>query len=433
MSRKLALLGGTPARELPLPAYNTIGAEEKSAVMRVLDSGELSGFVASPDEFFWGGKEVRAIEQDFADRYGVKHAIAVNSATSGLHCAVWAMDTGPGDEVIVPPYTMSATATAVLMTGAVPIFADIEDDYFCLSPESVAAAVTPRTIGIIAVNLFGHPAALAPLKELAEKNGLFLIEDNAQAPDAIYQGKPTGTIGDAGVFSLNRHKTMQCGEGGIVLTDDDGIARKAAMFRNHGEVVVEAFGVNDIVNTAGMNYRMTEMEAAVGQCQLAKLASLNEYRIQLATHLSQRLADIQGLTPPRVEEECSHVYYVYALKLDAEAMGMPRKLFADAMTAEGFPLRPGYVQPLYRQPLYQQKLFMGRDGFPFTANANNENLHYGPETCPTTETLQNETLLLANIIYPPLTVDDMDKFADICEEVVGQRDNLLEWSSAQLG
>jgi perosamine synthetase len=433
MHRKLALLGGTPARELPLPAYNTIGSEEKSAVMRVLDSGELSGFVATPDEYFWGGREVRALERDFCERYGVKHAISVNSATSGLHCAVWAMDTGPGDEVIVPPYTMSATATAVLMTGAVPIFADIEDDYFCLSPESVAANITPRTKGIIAVNLFGHPAALTPLKDLAEKHGLFLVEDNAQAPDATYHGTPTGTIGDAGVFSLNRHKTMQCGEGGILLTNDDMVAKKASMFRNHGEVVVEAFGVNDIVNTAGLNYRMTEMEAAVGQCQLAKLGVLNEYRIQLAAHLTKRLNGIEGLTPPKVSAGCSHVYYVYPMKFDDEALGMPRDLFAKAMTAEGFPLRPGYVEPLYRQPLYQKKLFLGRDGFPFSANANNENLRYGPEMCPITETLQNQSLLMANIVYPPLNIEDMDHFADVCEEVIDQRDTLLGWNNTRSG
>lgn len=431
MSRKLAILGGSPARELPLPAYNTIGSEEKSAVMRVLDSGELSGFVATPDEFYWGGREVRALEQDFCERYGVKHAISVNSATSGLHCAVWAMDTGPGDEVIVPPYTMSATATAVLMTGAVPIFADIEEDYFCLSPESVAAAITPRTKGIIAVNLFGHPAALAPLKDLARRHSLFLVEDNAQAPDAIYQGAPTGTIGDAGVFSLNRHKTMQCGEGGILLTNDDMVAKKAALFRNHGEVVVEQFGINDIVNTAGLNYRMTEMEAAVGQCQLAKLGALNEYRIELANHLSERLNGIQGLTPPKRDKQCSHVYYVYAIKFDADDAGMSRNLFAQAMTAEGFPLRQGYVQPLYRQPLYQQKLFLGRDGFPFSANANYENLYYGPEMCPTTERMQNKTLLLANIVYPPLNIEDMDHFANVCEEVIDQRDALLAWSGIQ--
>ena len=138
---ELALLGGTPVRAEPMPPYNTIGAEEKASVMEVLDSGELSGFVASPGEYFWGGKRVRALEEAFRERFGVKHAVALNSATSGLHAAVAANGVGPGDEVIVPPYTMSASATSVLMTGAVPIFADIDDRAFCLDPAAVEAAI----------------------------------------------------------------------------------------------------------------------------------------------------------------------------------------------------------------------------------------------------------------------------------------------------
>ncbi len=421
----LALLGGAPVNGDPLPAYNTIGAAEKEAVMKVLDGGELSGFVASPGEQFWGGPCVRALEDAFRERFGCAYAVSVNSATSGLHCAVAATGTGPGDEVIVPPYTMSASATVILMTGAVPIFADVDDETFCLDPAAVTAAITPRTRGIIAVNLFGHPAPLLKLREIADRHGLFVIEDNAQAPGATIDGRFTGTTGDAGVFSFNRHKTMQCGEGGVLITNDDRIARKAALVRNHGEVVVAAMGDEDIVNTVGLNYRMTEMEAAVASVQFARLGELNAARIQLADRLTGGLRELPGITPPAVREGCSHVYYFYVMRYDAAVTGIPRDLFCEAVRAEGFPLRAGYVKPIYLEPVYQRKICFGPDGYPFTANPRNGEISYARGLCPVTERLQDAELMLTNITYPPLTEAHMDGFVAACAKVLANRDALL--------
>lgn len=423
-SSTLALLGGNPVNATPFPPYNTIGAEEKAAVMAVLDSGELSGFVATPNDQFWGGARVRALESAFRERFGSKHAIAVNSATSGLHCAVAAMGVGPGDEVIVPPYTMSASATVILFTGAVPIFADIEDSTFCLDPAAVEAAITPRTRGIMAVNLFGHPARLAELQAIAKRHSLFLVEDNAQAPGALCDGRPAGTIGDAGVFSFNRHKTMQCGEGGIVLTNNDRIAQKVALIRNHGEVVVEQMGVEDIVNTAGLNYRMTEMEAAVAGVQFGKLDSLNEARVALANRLTHGLSQFPGITTPAVRENCSHVFYFYVMRYDEAQTGIPRDLFCKAVQAEGIPLRAGYVKPLYLEPLYQRKICFGKSGFPFTASSRNADISYQRGLCPTTERLQDREIMLTNAIYPPLTDADIDRFVEAVGKVLANRDAL---------
>lgn len=423
---KPALLGGPPVNPNPLPAYNTIGAEEKAAVMAVLDSGELSGFVASPDEQFFGGREVRRLEEDFCKYFDSAHAVSVNSATSGLHIAIAASGAGPGDEVIVPPYTMSASATAALFTGAVPIFADIDDEIFCLDPAAVEAAISPQTVAIVAVNLFGHPAPLHKLRSIADKHGLCLIEDNAQAPAARCRNHFTGTIGDAGVFSFNRHKTMQSGEGGIVLTKNANFARKMQLMRNHGEVVVGPMGISDIVNTAGLNYRMTEMEAAVARVQFGKLEALNAERVTLADQISKGLSTLPGLKPPVVHDHCTHVYYFYPIIYDEAETGLPRDLFSKAVQAEGFTLRPGYVKPIYLEPLYQQLICFGLSGFPFSANPRYPNLPYNKGTCPAVERLNDQELLVTNITYPPMSTRDMDSFVEACAKVLAARDELLE-------
>lgn len=414
-----------------IPSYNTIGDEEKAAVMEVLDSGELSGFVAAPGDWFLGGKKVRALEQAFCEHFGVKHAIAVNSATSGLHAGLMAMDIGPGDEVIVTPYTMHASATMIVMCGAVPVFADIDPDTFCIDPASAEALITPRTRGIVAVNIFGHPAALDPLKAICDRHGLFLLEDNAQAPDATYKGRKTATIGDCGVFSFNRHKTMQCGEGGMIITDDDRVAKKSRFFRNHGETVVEALGETDLVNTLGVNYRMGEMEAAVAGVQFSKLPKLNEARKALCDRLTQRLSSLSGIAPPHVQPNCTHVYYFYVMKYDAAVTGIPRDLFVRAFNAEGYPLRAGYLKPLYLEPMYQKRIAIGRHGFPWSANAGSDNISYKQGICPVVERLQNEEVMLTNYMYPPLTEQDIDSYVETFQKVLYNRDSLLAFARSE--
>jgi dTDP-4-amino-4,6-dideoxygalactose transaminase len=428
-----AILGGAPVSAKPFAFNRSIGEEERQAVLRVLESGELSGFIASPGEPFWGGREVRALEDMFERHYSVKHALAFNSATTALHAAVAATGVGPGDEVIVSPYTMSASATAILMTGAVPVFADIEDRTFGLDPASVRANITPQTRGIMAVNIFGHPARLGPLREIADEHALFLIEDNAQAPDALYCGRPTATIGDIGVFSFNRHKVMQCGEGGVLVTGNDRFATKAALVRNHGEVVVEPMGIDDIVNTVGLNYRMTEMEAAIAQEQFRKMPAMNEQRIALANRLTEGLRTIPGLIPPVVEPGCRHVYYMFPILFDAARVGMPRDLFAKAIAAEGFYLRAGYLRPIYMEPVYQRKLCFGANGFPFSANPRNAALSYAAGICPTVERLQECSLMITPIMQPPQTAADMDAFVEACAKTMRNRDRLLAAQDRLIG
>lgn len=235
---KLAIKGGKKIRTQKFLSSNTISKEEQAAANRVLKSGILSRFLGTWHEDFYGGPEVRAFEKEWAKYFKVKHAIAVNSATSGLFCAIGASGVGPGDEVIVSPYTMGASAIAPLIYNAIPVFADIEKDYFCVSPESIEKNITKRTKAIVAVDIFGQAYDANKINKIAKKHNLIVIEDCAQAPGASYKGKLTGTLGDIGIYSLNYHKHIHTGEGGVVVTNDDKLADKIRLIRNHAEVVV---------------------------------------------------------------------------------------------------------------------------------------------------------------------------------------------------
>src|SRR2546426_1230599 len=232
---KLAILGGTPVRTKLWPGYRTVGEEEKRAVAEVIDSGVLSGYQGAWDPAFYGGRRVRKFEEAWAKYFAVKHALAINSACSGLYAAVGALGLEPGDEVIVTPYTMSASAMAILVYGGIPVFADIRDDTFCLDPKSIEERSSPSTRGIMVVHLFGHPADIDEIMALARPDHLRVIEDCAQIPDGMYKGKYLGGIGDIGVFSLNRHKHIQTGEGGDVTTNYDRLSERRQLIRNHGE------------------------------------------------------------------------------------------------------------------------------------------------------------------------------------------------------
>jgi dTDP-4-amino-4,6-dideoxygalactose transaminase len=388
---KLALLGGAPALAHPLPEHRSIGAEEEAAALRVLRSGTLSAFFGSVGPNFFGGPEVKALEKAWSERFAVPFSVSMNIATSGLIAAVGACDVGPGDEVIVPPFTMSATATAARVWGATPVFADIRPDTFTLDPARVAAVLTERTRAIVAVNLFGQPADLDPLLALARPRGIRVIEDNAQAPGALYRGRAAGTVADIGVFSLNCHKTIQVGEGGVCCTHDQDLALRLQLIRNHGENVVREMGyAHRPEHVIGFNFRMGEIEAAMAVEQLRKLERLNAPRVRIAEALSARLRPLAGLQPPVVGDDRTHVYYVYVLTIDPTTAGFSRRTAIRALKAEGVECYEGYCRPLYLEPLYQGD-WPGRGG-----------RTYGPGLCPIAERLYDETLFFHALLYPEL-------------------------------
>lgn len=426
MTEQLALLGGQPVRTTPLPAYNTLGPEERAAVNAVMDSGVLSQFLGAWTPDFYGGPRVQQLERAWEAHFDVAHAVSMNSATSCLYAAVGALDIGPGDEVIVSPYTMSASAAAALVYGAVPVFADIDPDTFCLTAETITRCITPRTRAIIVVDIFGQPADFAPIMALARQHGLKVIEDNAQGPGARYHGRYSGTLADIGVFSLNYHKTIHSGEGGIAVSNDARLAEKLRLIRNHAEAVAEAKGETDLVNLVGYNYRMTEIEAAIAGEQLKKLPALLATRQSHAARLTARLAGLPGITPPKVRADAEHGWYVYAIKYDAKATGVPRAKLVQALRAEGIPAAEGYVKPLYLQPMYQQRIAIGRDGFPFNLPAYAGSLNYARGICPTCEQMHFESLIYADYIHASLSEADVDSIADAWVKVLGNLDALRE-------
>lgn len=419
----LAILGG-PKSVPSLTPYSSLGEEETQAVLRVMKGGCLSRFLGAWGDDFMGGEEILKLEAAWSKKFASSFAVSVNSATSGLYVAVGAVGVGPGDEVIVPPYTMSATAMAPLVYGGIPVFADIEEETFCIDPREVEKKISPRTKAIIAVNLFGHPAKLTELRALADKHGIKLIEDNAQGPLATENGKYAGTIGHIGVFSLNYHKHIHSGEGGICTTDDKELALKMQMIRNHAENAVEPAGVQDMTNLVGYNYRLSELAAAIASEQLAKGDKLVAEREKIATTLTRELSALPGLTPPAVRDNCRHVYYTWCAKYDANVVGVSRKVFADALKAEGVPVFEGYVKPLYWLPIFQKRIALGNQGFPF----NLSKVTYEKGLCPVVERMHERELLGFGVCSYALPDNELTQVIAAIKKVYESRHQLAALS-----
>ena len=345
-------------------AQPIIGDEEREAVDRVLRSGMLAQ-----------GPEVKAFEDEFSEIVAGTHCIAVNSGTSALHMAFIAAGIRQGDEVIVPSFSFAATANAVRLAGATPVFADVEQDFFNLNPAAVEAAITPRTRAVMPVHLYGHPAAMTELTAICQRHNLLLFEDAAQAHMASLNGTPVGAFGVAGSFSFYPTKNMTAGEGGMVTTGCSHIARQLRLLRNQG---MERRYENEVI---GFNTRMTDIHAAIGRVQLRKLAGWTKQRQDNASFLS---SNIKGVVVPPVAAGAVHVYHQYTIRV----VGIDRDKFAEELTKNGVGNGVYYPTPIHRLPSFGLSLDL-----------------------PTTEQVARECLSLP--VHPSLTQADLEKIVSV--------------------
>jgi perosamine synthetase len=398
MTDKLALHGGPPVRTTPFPPWPTLGEEDVTAVAEALRSGHLTQLT---------GGAVAAFEEAFAAWHGVRHCVATSSGTAAIHTTLAVLDIGPGDEVIVPAHTFIASATPVLHQRAVPVFADVNPQTYCLSPESVAERVTAKTKAIVAVHLNGHPADLDALLALGQPRGIAVIEDAAQAHGALYKRRKVGTIGRLGCFSFWEDKIMTTGgEGGAVITNDDALAERMRRIRHHGEGPVEGAQTGGRPPERayyhvelGYNYRMTSMAAATGLVQLRRLDGCLEARRRNAAYLSERLGELEALETPYVAPYAVHSYYKYICRLRPGALGVGIEEFVRAVAAEGVPISRRYPTPLPKQPVFRDA---GYSGLP----------------CPVAERLAEELFTL--LVHPTLTTSDLDDVVRAIGKVVNR-------------
>jgi perosamine synthetase len=377
----LAIEGGEPVRRAPFPPWPALGEEDAQAIAQVLRSGCLTSLTSGT---------VAQFEAAFAEYHGVKHCIATSSGTTAIHLALAAAGIGRGDEVIVPAHTFIASATPVLHQGATPVFADVDAHIFTLTGATVEPVLTPRTKAIIVVHLNGHPAPLEEILALAQERGLLIIEDAAQAHGALYNGRKVGTLGRLGCFSFWEDKIITTGgEGGAVITNDDGLAARLRLIRHHGEGPVE--GERRYYHLElGYNYRLTAMQAATGLVQLRRLDEYLAARRAHAAHLTARLRTIPQVEPPQVASWAVHSYYKYIGRLHTERVSVDIEQFIAAVAAEGVPVARRYPTPLHRQPVFQK-------------------LGYGDLTCPVAERLAGELFTLQ--VHPTLRERDLDDVA----------------------
>lgn len=422
---KLALFGGKKTIQRSFRKYNSIGDEELRAAQEVIESGVLSQFLGTWSDDFYGGPKVREFERKAAEYFGVKHAITVNSWTSGLVAAVGAVGVEPGDEVIVTPWTMSASATAILHWNAIPVFADIDSETYNLDPRSIERNITPFTKAIMVADIFGQSADMDEIMAIAAAHGLKVISDTAQAPCATYKGRFAGTCAHVGGYSLNYHKHIHTGEGGIVVTDDDRIAERVQLIRNHGEVVVADKGVTDICNMVGHNFRLGEIECAIGIEQLDKLKKLVQSRQASAEALTDGLKGLKGLRTPVVKPDRTHVYYMYPMQLDLQILGVTRDRICDALAAEGVSLARRY-QNIHLLPIYQKKIAFGSRGFPWSSDICHRDVNYEKGICPVAEELNDNTYIGLGMCVYDLGPEDIQLIVQAFRKVWANLDGLRE-------
>ncbi|MCX6049176.1 MAG: DegT/DnrJ/EryC1/StrS family aminotransferase [Chloroflexi bacterium] len=379
-----------------------LGDEEIEQLIDVVRAGKLSRL---------GGSKVIQLEQDFAAKQGVKYAQAVTSGTAAVHTAIGVIDPNPGDEIITTSITDFGTVIGILYQNAIPVFADIDPLSGNLDVNDVAAKITPRTKAIVLVHLFGNPGDIAPFIELARAHNIVLIEDCAQSQLAQYKDRPVGSWGDLGCFSFGG-KHMTTGDGGMVITNRDDFAERLKWFADKGNPRQPVYEHNYLAP----NYRMTDLQGAVGVAQLKKVDEAVRRKQWAAHQLSEVVASEPGLTLQTVLPDARHSYWVYAFHMDPSQFSVPAKQFADALQAEGVPANSPYlVYPISKYPALAQQRTYGTSGFPWTDPSVGRNIDYGSLSLPGSERFLETAIVVP--MNPSYTEQDVESFGAAIRKV----------------
>ena len=402
---QLAIHGGRPVRSEAFPAWPQFGQAEEERLLVALRKGA------------WGkvqGSEVKRFERRFAEYHQCKHGIGVVNGTVAIRIALTALGIGPGDEVIVPPFTFVATASAVIEANATPVFADIELETSNIDPKAIEAAITPRTKAIIVVHLGGLPCKMDTIMDLARRHGLVVIEDACHAHGAEYKGRRLGSIGDVSAFSFQSSKNLTAGEGGIILTNNDDLAQRCWSIHNCGRVPGGKWYEHHRI---GGNYRLGEFQGAVLNAQWDRFEQQAQTRERNGLYLDRLLGGLEGISPQVRTADCTrHAYHIYSLLCDPRVLGFSRQTFIEAMAAEGVPLMAAYPIPLYREPLFAKRVFG-----PFNSAAD---VNYNQVSCPQCEILSTERGVWIEQRYLLGTQKDMDDVVHAIWKVYGNREKL---------
>lgn len=396
----LAIHGGTPVRSKAWGDWPIITEADKKAVMSVFDANCFTGFRAGQYD---GGPKVKELEQKIANHTGSAHAISFDTWSNGIFAILLALGIKPGDEVILPTYTMTACASMIIACGAVPIFVDIDKSTCNISPELIQNAITLKTKAIMAVHLFGFSSDIEKISKIAEYYDLWLIEDCAQSPYTFFNNKRCGTFGDVGGFSFTQNKHVMSGEGGCAITNNEQINNSLRYLRNHGEVCTfpelsQNFATNLVRKEGlpGFNFRMTEMSAALACSQWDSLLKETQHRQLLSSFLNEEFKSITNIDIFQ-QDNYNSSYFLYPLRYTGKAS---KSTICKAINAEGINVLDGYCKPIYRQSLYSSFL-------PWSIKEYGNLSNYLPNNFPNTELIQYNELLVFTDVRSPNTLDDM--------------------------
>lgn len=390
------------------------GDTKENLVNKVLQINSKDAFEIKPlDIRFLGGKYVRELEYKFAKKFNSKYCISSNSATSSLVMALGSLNLGVGDEVIIPSMSFNATATSVLYFNSIPVFCEVKNDTFCIDPIDFEKKITKRTKAVIVVHLGGNAADIKKIIKIAKKYNIFIIEDTAQAPGVIHSKKYLGTFGDVGVFSLTETKNITSGEGGLLITNNKNIAIKSRLIRNHGEGIAKnEWDYSELLNVIGMNFRLTELQAAIAVPQFESLEKKNKHRINLKNYLFNGLKKYNDfLIPPKIEKNTTYIpYMIKWLWLPNKKYKISRNELVKRLNEEGIPVGAGYSRLMHENPIFTKKIAY-TNGLPWIyfdgKKVIKSKINYGTGSLNRSETINKKFIWFKFINYPN-TKKDMD-------------------------